>query len=71
MAASSKPVQFWIVEISICSLILYDTRHGPTPMPVAMGGSAVSVVGQNMYLQGSFGTGATNLNYSYDFVANA
>ena len=25
------------------------------PIPVAMGGSAVSLVGQNMYLQGSFG----------------
>ena len=48
----------------------WDSSTG-APMPVAMGGSAVSVVGQNMYLQGSFGTGATNLNYSYDFVANA
>ncbi len=47
----------------------WDSSTG-APMPVAMGGSAVSVVGQNMYLQGSFGTGATNLNYSYDFVAN-
>ena len=35
-----------------------------------MGGSAVSLVGQNMYLQGSFGTGATNFNYAYDIVAN-
>jgi N-acetylneuraminic acid mutarotase len=41
------------------------------PIPVVMGGSAVSLVGQNMYLQGSFGTGATNLNYSYDIVADA
>ena len=48
----------------------WDSSTG-APMPVAMGGSAVSLVGQNMYLQGSFGTGATNLNYSYDIVANA
>jgi N-acetylneuraminic acid mutarotase len=41
------------------------------PIPVAMGGSAVSLVGQNMYLQGSFGSGATNLNYRYDIVADA
>ena len=40
------------------------------PIPVAMGGSAVSLVGQNMYLQGSFGTGATDLNYRYDIVAD-
>ena len=42
------------------------------PIPVAMGGSAVSLVGQNMYLQGSFGdTGATDLNYRYDIVADS
>jgi Kelch motif len=41
------------------------------PIPVVMGGSAVSLVGQNMYLQGSFGSGATNFNYSYDIVADA
>jgi N-acetylneuraminic acid mutarotase len=41
------------------------------PIPVAMGGSAVSLVGQNMYLQGSFGDfGGTNLNYRYDIVAD-
>jgi len=42
------------------------------PIPVAMGGSAVSLVGQNMYLQGSFGDfGGTNLNYRYDIVADS
>ena len=42
------------------------------PIPVGMGGSAVSLVGQNMYLQGSFGDfGATNLNYRYDIVADS
>jgi N-acetylneuraminic acid mutarotase len=41
------------------------------PIPVVMGGSAVSLVGQNMYLQGSFGSGATNFNYSYDIVADS
>jgi N-acetylneuraminic acid mutarotase len=40
------------------------------PIPVVMGGSAVSLVGQTMYLQGSFGSGATNFNYAYDVVAN-
>jgi hypothetical protein len=38
------------------------------PIPVAMGGSAVSLVGQNMYLQGSF---VTDLNYRYDIVADS
>ena len=47
----------------------WDTTTAPN-IPVVMGGSAVSLVGQNMYLQGSFGTGATNLNYAYDIVAN-
>jgi Kelch motif len=47
----------------------WDTSTAPN-IPVVMGGSAVSLVGQNMYLQGSFGAGATNLNYSYDIVAN-
>ena len=47
----------------------WDTSTAPN-IPVVMGGSAVSLVGQNMYLQGSFGTGATNLNYAYDIVAN-
>jgi N-acetylneuraminic acid mutarotase len=41
-----------------------------TTIPVPMGGSAVSLVGQNMYLQGSFGSGATTFNYAYDIVAN-
>jgi hypothetical protein len=42
------------------------------PIPVGMGGSAVSLVGQNMYLQGSFGDfGATDLNYRYDIVADS
>jgi N-acetylneuraminic acid mutarotase len=41
------------------------------PIPVAMGGSAVSLVGQNMYLQGSFGGGATDFNYRYDIVADS
>src|SRR5436190_8968952 len=40
------------------------------PILVAMGGSAVSLVGQNMYLQGSLGSGATDLNYRYDIVAD-
>ena len=47
----------------------WDTTTAPN-IPVVMGGSAVSLVGQNMYLQGSFGAGATNLNYAYDIVAN-
>jgi N-acetylneuraminic acid mutarotase len=47
----------------------WDTSTAPN-IPVVMGGSAVSLVGQNMYLQGSFGAGATNLNYAYDIVAN-
>ena len=42
------------------------------PIPVGMGGSASSIVGQNIYLQGSFGgTGATDLNYRYDIVADS
>ena len=47
----------------------WDTSTAPN-IPVPMGGSAVSLVGQNMYLQGSFGTGATDLNYAYDIVNN-
>ncbi len=47
----------------------WDTSTAPN-IPVVMGGSAVSLVGQNMYLQGSFGAGATNFNYTYDIVAN-
>jgi hypothetical protein len=47
----------------------WDTSTAPN-IPVVMGGSAVSLVGQNMYLQGSFGAGATNFNYAYDIVAN-
>jgi N-acetylneuraminic acid mutarotase len=47
----------------------WDTSR--TSIPVAMGGSATSIVGQNIYLQGSFGdVGATNLNYRYDIVAD-
>jgi hypothetical protein len=42
------------------------------PIPVGMGGSAVSLVGQNMYLQGSYGDfGATDLNYRYDIVVDS
>src|SRR5262245_65768751 len=48
----------------------WDTSTAPN-IPVVMGGSAVSLVGQNMYLQGSFGAGATNFNYAYDIVANS
>jgi N-acetylneuraminic acid mutarotase len=40
-------------------------------IPVAMGGSATSIVGQNIYLAGSFGGGATDLHYSYDIVADS
>ena len=48
----------------------WDTSRAP--IPVAMGGSATSIVGQNIYLQGSFGgSGATDLNYRYDIVADA
>ena len=47
----------------------WDTSTAPN-IPVVMGGSAASLVGQNMYLQGSFGVGATNFNYAYDIVAN-
>jgi N-acetylneuraminic acid mutarotase len=41
------------------------------PIPVVMGGSAVSQVGRNMYLQGSFGSGATSFNYAYDIDNDA
>ena len=47
----------------------YDTSTAPN-IPAVMGGSAVSLVAQTMYLQGSFGSGATTLNYAYDIVAN-
>jgi hypothetical protein len=47
----------------------WNTSRAPIPVP--MGGSAVSLVGQNMYLQGSFGDSATDLNYRYDIVADA
>ncbi len=48
----------------------WDTSR--TPIPVGMGGSATSIVGQNIYLQGSFGgSGATDLNYRYDIGADS
>jgi N-acetylneuraminic acid mutarotase len=47
----------------------WDSSTG-APIPVVMGGSAVSLVGREMYLQGSFGTGATDLNYSYNIDTN-
>jgi hypothetical protein len=56
----------WIYDPNTGS---YDTSTAPN-IPAVMGGSAVSLVGQTMYLQGSFGTGATTLNYAYDIVAN-
>jgi N-acetylneuraminic acid mutarotase len=56
----------WIYDPNTGS---YDTSTAPN-IPAVMGGSAVSLVGQTMYLQGSFGAGATTLNYAYDIVAN-
>jgi N-acetylneuraminic acid mutarotase len=42
----------------------WDTSR--SNIPVAMGGSATSIVGQNIYLAGSFGGGAaTNFHYRY------
>jgi len=39
------------------------------PIPVTMGGSATSIVGQYIYLAGSFGGGsATNFHYRYDIL---
>ncbi|MGI8588371.1 MAG: Kelch repeat-containing protein, partial [Chloroflexia bacterium] len=40
------------------------------PIPVGMGGSATSIVGQFIYLMGSYGGSATTLHYRYDIVAN-
>jgi N-acetylneuraminic acid mutarotase len=41
-----------------------------TSIPVAMGGSATSIVGQFIYLAGSFGSGATTLHYRYDIAGD-
>ena len=40
-------------------------------IPVAMGGSATSIVGQYIYLAGSYGGSATTLHYRYDIVGNS
>jgi N-acetylneuraminic acid mutarotase len=40
-------------------------------IPVAMGGSATSIVDQNIYLAGSFGAGGTTLHYRYDILADS
>ena len=48
----------------------WDTSR--TSIPVAMGGSATSIVDQNIYLAGSFGaTGGTTLHYRYDILADS
>jgi N-acetylneuraminic acid mutarotase len=48
----------------------WDTSRAS--IPVAMGGSATSIVDQNIYLAGSFGaTGGTTLHYRYDISANS
>jgi N-acetylneuraminic acid mutarotase len=47
----------------------WDTSRADIPVP--MGGSATSIVDQNIYLAGSFGTGATDLHYRYDIVADS
>jgi N-acetylneuraminic acid mutarotase len=40
-------------------------------IPAAMGGSATSIVGQYIYLAGSFGSGGTNLHYRYDILGDS
>ena len=48
----------------------WDTSRAS--IPVAMGGSATSIVDQNIYLAGSFGgVGATTLHYRYDILADS
>jgi N-acetylneuraminic acid mutarotase len=48
----------------------WDTSRSDIPVP--MGGSATSIVGQNIYLAGSFGAGAaTNFHYRYDILADS
>jgi Kelch motif/Galactose oxidase, central domain len=47
----------------------WDTSRAD--IPVAMGGSATSIVDQNIYLAGSFGAGATTLHYRYDILADS
>jgi N-acetylneuraminic acid mutarotase len=48
----------------------WDTSR--TSIPVAMGGSATSIVDENIYLAGSFGaTGGTTLHYRYDILADS
>jgi N-acetylneuraminic acid mutarotase len=48
----------------------WDTSRASIPM--AMGGSATSIVDQNIYLAGSFGpTGGTTLHYRYDILADS
>jgi N-acetylneuraminic acid mutarotase len=47
----------------------WDTSRAD--IPVAMGGSATSIVDQNIYLAGSFGTGGTTLHYRYDILADS
>jgi N-acetylneuraminic acid mutarotase len=48
----------------------WDTSRAS--IPVAMGGSATSIVDQNIYLAGSFGaTGGTTLHYRYDILADS
>ncbi|MBF6611977.1 MAG: S-layer homology domain-containing protein [Chloroflexi bacterium] len=40
------------------------------PIPTGMGGSATTIVGQFIYLMGSFNGSATTLNYRYDIVSD-
>jgi N-acetylneuraminic acid mutarotase len=47
----------------------WDTSRADIPVP--MGGSATSIVDQNIYLAGSFGAGGTTLHYRYDILANS
>ena len=48
----------------------WDTSR--TSIPVAMGGSATSIVDENIYLAGSFGaTGGTTFHYRYDILADS
>jgi len=48
----------------------WDTSR--TSIPVAMGGSATSIVDQNIYVAGSYGaTGGTTFHYRYDILADS
>ena len=47
----------------------WDTSR--TDIPVAMAGSATSIVGEYIYLAGSYGSGGTNLHYRYNISGNS